>query len=480
MNLSFNKLIFLPAAFAALMVGIIFPNLFVGLLITLGFGLYGLYKPKNALILLFLYFPIRPFLLEFNPSLKGVGDIIILFVLLKVLYENRRDWRHLLSFRWFELAFFAFCVLGAVSALFTGVSPVAIVFQIRAFLLLYFVYYIARRMEITKEDVAKLLWTVFLVAMMICIHGLIEKLSLRGLLLPQSWENRPLSAKNRIRIYGMIGNPNMLAFYLSFCFISIMYLRKFLSGKWFWVMNCGIVLLLSVWFMTYSRGTWIAFVIAMAIYMVLTRNWRVLRTYVISLAVAIVVISLPVNLITNMIEHTDFGQRQRQIQSQFDESQGSFTGRITGTFDSSFVEGSMRSGRLYIITKGFEIFPDHPVIGTGFGTFGDSATLSYGSPIYDDYGIEREFFSDNQYIQVIVQTGVIGVILIAVFLLNMLFNIWKKRKMSPLGPVLVSVLLGAYVAGNYYNVWEYDIFSLFYFAMLGYLLNFKFSKNVEL
>ena len=122
------------------------------------------------------------------------------------------------------------------------------------------------------------------------------------------------------------------------------------------------------------------------------------------------------------------------------------------------------------------IFKDHPIIGTGFDTFGDSATLSYPSPIYDKYHIGDgiHVYSDNQYIQVIAQTGIIGVVLFAFFLLNMLFKIWNSRTNEPrLAPVILVILLGIYLSGVYYNIWENDVVDLFFFPMLAVLLPIK-------
>ncbi|WP_181346820.1 O-antigen ligase [Thalassobacillus sp. CUG 92003] len=471
MPFNFKQLIFIPVAILAFLIGCIFDNSVVGLVVTIGFGLFALWNPKSALALLFFYFPIRPFLLEFNPSLKGIGDIIIIFIVLKIAYMQRKNLKSLFHFHWFEWGYFGFLIVGAVSAFLTGVAPTAIIFQLRAFLLFYLLYYIVKRLEINKEDIKKVAWTVFIITIIICVHGLIEKLSLRGLLLPESWANKSLSANNRIRIYGLIGNPNMLAAFLSFAFIVFLYLKEQLkeNRKAVRLMNISLVLLMGVWFLTYSRGTFIAFSIAFLIYIALTRNWRTLAHWLIPLAIGILLIGLPANMITNYLEDTNFGKERNANQNQDNES--SFSDRMSGTFNSDTIESSQRSGRLWITMKGFSIYPDHPVIGTGFGTFGDSATLSYGSPIYDDYNINREFYSDNQYIQIIVQSGTVGVVLFAIFLLNMLYLIVKQRKASPhFASLMISILLGAYAGALVYNVWELDVFTLFYFSMLGYFL----------
>ncbi|WP_051382146.1 MULTISPECIES: O-antigen ligase [Sediminibacillus] len=471
MNISIKQIGFVPAALLILLAAMMLDNLIVSLAVIAAFVTYSYFQEKNALILLFVYFPIRPFLVEFNPILKLVGDAVIFILLVKTILKYRHDWRSLVKFQWFELAFFAFCFIGAVSALVSGVSITALVLQLRSFLLFYLVYYVVKRMDITKQDIARFLWATVILAVVICLHGLVEKLSLRGWLLPPTWENMPLSAINRIRIYGLIGNPNLLAYYLSFAFILTLFLRTYLRGKMVWVANMALVLYMGVWFLTYSRGTWLAFTVGLLIYIALTRNWRILRTTLITLAAGIIFIGVPANMLASTIEASDFGQTQRSTQKQYDERDGGFSDRMRETFNEDAVEGSKRAGRLYIIEKGWTIFQDNPVIGTGFATFGDSATLNAGSPIYEDYNIDREFYSDNQYIQVIVQTGIFGVIVFAVFLLNMLYLLWNRRSELKTATVLLAVLLGSYVAGLVYNIWENDSFTLFYFAMLAYVIN---------
>ncbi|QTN00818.1 O-antigen ligase family protein [Sediminibacillus dalangtanensis] len=471
MNISIKQIGFVPAALLILLAAAMLDNFIVSLAVIATFVIYSYFQEKNALILLFVYFPIRPFLVEFNPTLKLVGDAVIFVLLVKTVMKYRHDLRSLVKFQWFELAFFAFCFIGAVSALVSGVSITALVLQLRSFLLFYLVYYVVKRMDITKQDIARFLWATMILAVVICLHGLVEKLSLRGWLLPPTWENMPLSAINRIRIYGLIGNPNLLAYYLSFAFILTLFLRSYLQGKMVWVANIALVLYMGVWFLTYSRGTWLAFAVGLLIYIALTRHWRILRTTLITLAAGIIFIGIPANMLASTIEASDFGQTQRSTQKQYDERDGGFTDRMRETFNDDAVEGSKRAGRLYIIEKGWTIFQDNPVIGTGFATFGDSATLNAGSPIYEDYNIDREFYSDNQYIQVIVQTGIFGVIVFAVFLLNMLYLLWNRRSELKTATVLLAVLLGSYVAGLVYNIWENDSFTLFYFAMLAYVIN---------
>src|SRR5690606_20641725 len=99
-------------------------------------------------------------------------------------------------------------------------------------------------------------------------------------------------------------------------------------------------------------------------------------------------------------------------------------------------------------------------------------TLSYGSPIYDHYGIRSDiyggkyFYSDNQYIQIITETGIIGVVLFAAFLLGMLYLFWKERK-TPMGKFMIALWFATGFSGFYYNIWELKLYTMFYFILFG-------------
>lgn len=454
-----------------LFVGLLFTAVFLELpilaqVITLIVMLYAFKFPKYAILLLIIYFPLRPFLIEFNPSLKGIGDAVIIFIFLRVLFDNRKQWRQLIKFNVFEWGFFLFCVVGSISAYLTGVGVTAIVFQLRAFLITYLLFFSIKHLSITKQDVRTFLWTSFYIAIIVCIHGLIEKLSLRNWLLPDTWLSLPLSETNKIRIYGMLGNPNVLAIYLTFVIFLSYYLKRQLEGKLVWLLNGGLILFLGVFIFTYSRGTWISVLLGLVTYLFLTKNWRMLRSFLVGIVLSVIVIYIPVNSAVSYIEETNFAVEREHEREKKRSDLGS---RLSETFNDDTLDLSRNSGRLYFISKGLEVFRDHPIIGTGFGTFGDSATKSYSSPIYDEYEIKRDFYSDNQYIQIIVQTGSVGVLLFATFLLGMFFYTYKYRHKSLLAIVLISILVASYPAGLYYNLWENKTFTLYFFIMLGAL-----------
>ncbi|OLN24103.1 hypothetical protein BTO30_01430 [Domibacillus antri] len=433
-------------------------------------------KPKEGLLFLLIYFPMRSFLTEMAPGLKLAGDLIIIAITLRVLWDTRRDIRSWFRFHAFEYGFFAFLAIGVVSALLTGVEINAIIFQLRAFVITYLVFYAAKRLSLTKEDVISFLWVTTATAMLLVVQGLVEKLSVRTMMMPEAWVNRALSPNNRVRIYGWINNPNVFAVYLTIAFMCVMYLRSLVTARWVKILLfISAVLMMGVWTLTYSRGTWIGFAIGFVVYILLTRNWRAVAMTIAAIAIGVVLVNMPVASAARYIEANILNDVPRPAPSEGgDGPEITVEGqRLKETFELSTVELSKQTGRLFIVNKGFEIFTDNPIIGTGFATYGDSATKSYLSPIYEKYDIYFNIYSDNQYIQVIVQTGTLGVIAFAVFLLGMLAILWKRRDDHPMAIPVLSMLIGIFVCGLLYNIWEDKTFTTYFFLAMAIIVTYK-------
>jgi putative inorganic carbon (hco3(-)) transporter len=473
MNRIFRDFQFALLALPIFVLALIVPLQLVGLAAAAALAIYAFLQPKHGLLILLMYFPTRSFLIEINPALKIVGDLIILaaFARIVLMQLQKKDWKGIFHFHLFEWGFFLFCAVGAISAYLTGVTLGAIIFQLRAFLITYIVFYIVKRLDITKEDIKRFLWTTFWMAVLLCVQGLVEKMSLRTLLMPEKWVLRQLSPNNRTRIYSLINNPNVLSVYLSIAFMLTLYLKTFVQGKTKWLINIGMLLMLGVITLTYSRGTWIGFVVALIVYFIFSKDWRRTGNIFVAAVLSIILVHIPVVQATNYFQHEGVGDIPRTGAPEDNgETPSVQTDRITSSFEKSTLELSKTTGRLFIVNKGLEVFKDHPIMGTGFATFGDSAAKGYSSPIYEEYGINHNIYSDNQYIQIIAQTGALGVILFAVFLLGMLFLLWKKRKDTNLALPLIGVLLGVFVMGVLYNIWEEKTYTTYFFMMLAFVL----------
>lgn len=465
----------LLVAVAVMLIALLLPSKIALLGTALFFVLFSILQPQQSILFLVIYVNIRPFLLEINSGMKLIGDLIILVVFAWTLFNYRHDIRSLFTFKWFEWSYFAFILFGSIVGLMNDVTPASIIFQIRTFVIMYLLYYTISRMILTSKWLLQLAWVTVWLNIIMSLHGLVEKLSLRQWLLPEEWKYKILSATNAVRIYGLTGNPNSLALSLFFGIIGLVYLQHiYKENQYKWTFRVLLVLFFGILILTYSRGTWISAAVFAVVFILMTRKWYLLRRFVIAGVASIVLIYFPINMAVQYIQELGVEVEQKP------DGAGSIGGRFGETFDEKNLALMTESGRFFYISKGFEIFKDQPITGTGFGSFGGSATLSYGSPIYDHYGISSDiyggkyFYSDNQYIQVIAETGVIGVLIFAVFLLSMLAFFWKARRTN-FGVFMIALWFSTGVSGMYYNIWELKMYTLFYFILLGAFV--ALSKN---
>ncbi|WP_339251833.1 O-antigen ligase family protein [Sporosarcina sp. FSL W8-0480] len=482
MNLNLREMAVPIIGVLLLAVALVIPNTMIAYGISLLLAIAALFRPKQAILFLLIYFPLRSFLIELSPGLKLVGDLIIVFAFLRVLWDSRKDLKSIFRFELFEWAFIAFIVMGTVSAFLSGVVLTAIIFQIRAFVIMFLLLYIVKRLDITKRDIMNFLAVTLFVTVVLIIQGLVEKLSARSLLMPDQWVNRQLSKNNASRIYGLVNNPNVFAVYLTISGILIYYLKTLLpKTKLQWVLNIVLVVLAGTWILTYSRGTWIAFIIGIVIYFLFTRNWKFVLKSGIAVALGFILITVPITKAASWISsNTEIGEIVRTGTPEPGETFAIESTRIKETFQSDTFEKSKTTGRLFIVYKGLEIFKDYPVIGTGFGTFGDSASKVYSSPYYSQYDVRFNIYSDNQYIQVITQNGAVGVLLFAVFLLGMLAVFWMRRKQSDKAIPMLALLISVYWCGFIYNIWEDKTFTMYFYILTAVFLAYTSKKTTRL
>lgn len=429
------------------------------------FFIYALLKPFDALLYLVFYVVVRPILTEINPGLKLIGDIITIALLLRLAFDKRHRLSDLFKFKFFEWAFFIFLIFGAAIGLKNGVSAGAVIFQIRTFIIMYLIYYFISRSILPKGWSYQLAVTSVAIGWLLAIHGLIEKLSIRQWLLPEYWKYMPLSTENMARIYGMPGNPNSLALIMVFTIIAALLLKTLYNTKRVnLLLNSSIILFAGILILTFSRGTLISGAILLVTYIILSKNWSLIKQTILVAVTSVILVYLPVLGGVQLIQYLG-------VEAP-DGSVGSMKDRFEQMLDQKNIDRMVSNGRVFYLKKGYEVFKDYPVTGSGFGTFGGAATLSYGSPIYEDYGIdlsiyfENKIYSDNQYIQVIAETGAIGVLLFAAFMLGMLALFIKERHTN-FGQFMIGLWLSTFASGMYYNIWELKVYTLIFFIILA-------------
>ncbi len=458
----------LALAIAVLIAAIIIPSKIALISTAVFFTLFAFFKPFQSLVILVPYVIFRSFFIELNPGMKLIGDLITFVVLARLLIFNFKSFKSWFYFHKYEWFFFAFLVFGAIIGYMNGVSISAVIFQLRTFLIMYLLYYVLSRSKLPSNFLVKLAWITVFSGIVLFVQGLVEKLSLRMMWMPEAWTQKVLSSTNFGRIYGLLNNPNSLALVMFFAICAAFFLRyAYKDGQFKYLLVVSQVAFSGLLLLTLSRGTWIASFTFVVFFMLLSRNWKLLKSIAITFVASIVLVYYPVNWGLDLVKNLGV---ENGIAPE--EETTSITDRFAGTFDKDTVDLMNESGRVFYIKKGFEVFKDYPITGAGFGTFGGSATLSYDSPIYEKYEIRsdiyggKNFYSDNQYIQVIAETGTVGVLLFAGFLLAMLWMFWKERQ-TVFGQFMFALWFATGVAGFFYNIWELKVYTMFFFMIFA-------------
>ena len=72
----------------------------MGLIATVVIGLLFLMNPKQGILFIIVYFPVRPFLIEVNDGLKYAGDFVVVLLFLQSLlywFKNRQKFKKKVS-----------------------------------------------------------------------------------------------------------------------------------------------------------------------------------------------------------------------------------------------------------------------------------------------------------------------------------------------------------------------------------------------
>lgn len=470
---------------------LLFPSPLFGYIITGIILVTSYFYVKNGWLFLLVFFPLRPFLTEVNGGLLYLGDLIIILLFFMTLIFARPSIEQLRRNYLFTIFFILMLGVGFFSGLFTGISLVAGIFQVRAFLIMFLLIYIASAFPWEKRDIKAAISVSLAVATLLSVHGLIEKISLRHWLLPETWENWNLASANAMRIYGLIGNPNVLATYLIIVFFMSFYLKPDMI-RWYKLLPFLRIVILGAFLLTYSRGTILAFGFGFLVFLFFQKKWRSIVPVFIYGIVAFALIYYPVVTAVDYIQESGFFQQESnqpetsEIKKTTEESATSktkkqnnvFIERFQEMFSSATLQSSLEWGRLYVVFKGIEIFLDHPFIGTGFATYGDSATKSYPSPIYEEYGVPDNLYTDNQYIEILVETGIVGTLLFLTFLAFLIGKLFRypNSLMRNLGLAMTAAML---VAGLFYNILEDKTFTLYYYLLIGYIISINSHKKLE-
>ncbi len=325
-------------------------------------------------------------------------------------------------------------IISSVFAAFYGINSSLLLLGILLFSHLFLAFLITSSMRNIKLVTGLLL----LVSLPLLVVGIIQYVF--GSDTSRLWISTSETLISR-RAFGFFGSPNILGSVASLCaIISLFTWLQFRKVRYLIISVLSCVVLV----MTFSRSAWIGLAGGLLI-AVLIKNWR----FIILAPVGLVVLLIP-----------------------------SIKQRIMTMFSQSYMVDASLDGRIWSLKNSLYIFKNMPLIGTGPGTYGGELAIIHNSPVYL-HGYQGGFvalpYTDNQWSQILVQTGIIGSLALLGFFISIFLNNLKRFRLTNkyLHLGVVAALVALLLNGLFANIMEFGSVSVLAGAYLGLGNNYE-------
>lgn len=247
------------------------------------------------------------------------------------------------------------------------------------------------------------------------------------------------------RAFAFFGSPNILGILLAvMMFIAIgLYVKS--RNKWY---LGSIFLDILVVGLTFSRSAWLGLVAGLIFMLIIYKPKMILWS-----PIAALLLLIP------------------QLRD-----------RIFIIFSDKYLMDSSLDGRVWSFINGMHLFKKYPIFGTGPGSYGGTLAARSASPVYLESiqkGYTALYFTDNQFVEILVQTGVLGLITFTAFFISILWGIVDKFKEKRDIMVLTSgaAFVCFIVSGSFANVLEFGAIAVPIGIIIGSALGTEEPKT---
>ena len=411
-------------------------------------------------LFLCVFLPVRSPIADVTTAVvKAVPDVLIVLLLLWYLAERR-----CLELLPQDLFFLGFLLTAFVSTcLVNHYTVFRYVYQVRSIGVMYILYYVLRDVKLTREQLIRVVQTLQGMAAVLLAFGIVEKISMKTAAFSWDVALSIYAPDNYARVYSLFYNPNTFGAFLAFTlFLSAAKSRFWNDRTPVWVY----AVLVTGLYMSMSRSSVMIAVLGLLILLTFDLKNHTLKKNALRYGKTAVVCVVCAAVISTAA--TAAGDRYYdEVLSQnpdyawlVEMKTGLSMKDRFGELGEAYMYSGVKNLRIFFFQTGLRVYRDYPVIGTGFGTFGTSASLNYGSPLYETYGLMDGFYADDQYITILVETGTIGTILFAGFLLSIL---WRYRR-SPF-QLFCCVAFGWF--GIFFTIFEIQIAAMLFWLCLS-------------
>lgn len=412
---------------------------------------------KFLVIFLTIFIPCRNALeLCMGTVVKLIPDILVLLLLLWFFLCKRGR----VEFKLYDLILLLFLGLEFLNTvIFQGIGLYTYIFAVRSSMMYYILFFVIRNYEFDNKFMLLFAKVLRYITYILFVLGVIEKVGNKMILFPESVAESIIYADNYARVYSMFFNPNTYGAFLVLSFFLVIYYEKNAKDMTIYKIVVLVSLMLSM-----SRSAILIFAVGLIVYGIAFKRKILLNKKtvfdVLVIFLASVLIYAVCEKTTEWVWHSENG------------SSTTVYDRLEDLHGKEIINESNAVGRLFYVKTGLKIFKDYPVLGTGFGTYGSAASMSWKPPLYEKYDLDYGFYSDNEYIKDLVETGIVGIILLLAFCGSVIYSYRHNF-------FCVFVCLVFLWFGLFYNVLEVQIISFLMWGILG-MLSKKQKKSVKL
>lgn len=380
----------------------------------------------------------------------------------------------------YDIFFAIMLMIGAFSGIFHNQKLIAVLYQIKSLGIYYLLFMIIRNLCFQKDDIKKILKYVNIITIVLISFSIVEIIFSKDILFPKSWAEEIVYADNFIRAYSLICNPNVFGFYLL---LVLLYNYKFgnidfsLKNVIFYsLIFTGIII-------SISRSSIICMIVLLFILLIdvirkrkdKEKMWNILKLSIL-IAISAACLSLIIyktnRIYENYVQSThssviskptdnvgNVPQVNPDINIDLDDEKNTFIDRIFAVFDSKFLNDSLNNGRLAIVKYGLNIWQKNILIGTGFSSFLSASSFLNPNIEASQLGLE---YADNQYMTIIVETGLLGTLALLVSVLLFVLEQFKSKRYLSIVATFIIAFFGLFI-----NSLEVQLIAFMYFLFVG-------------
>ena len=364
-----------------------------------------------SLVLLFAFLPFSSWIVSMSgrPSLSIIRDGLVLVIFLSALFGRA------IKFNKITIIASLFIVFGLLTYFWREASPVQWLRGFRFTFVPIVLFFSIAGLKFEEKEKKILLWTILVGGIAISIISVLEFIGLKIPLTTQSSGSYGLVSAQYLeggvrRLQSLVAGPNALGLYILALSAYALGLFKKIQPKLIWLLPIFCLLL----FLTYSRSSLAGLIALIIILTVIWLHKKVGTAKTIIIAILFAVILLISGL---MLYKSD-------------------------KYNNYITHGTSSSLRYEQIIRIWDSRSDIGLLGQGSGTAGPSSQNRLdGGPNH---------WSENIYLEIFEELGLIGLILYLAIIILLLGNSWKNYGTQE-GKTAFLITLGFAVSGLFLN-----------------------------